>query len=87
MLEQALRASEGEDYPAAAAARAAGDAAKGYAARVRSDAQSTESLRAEIEGRGGFWLPIPEFDEDIHDLEGLGQIADLITSANLPGPD
>jgi len=77
-LRDALRASEGADYPAALAAEAAARAATRYAERVRSDARSAQPLRERIEAQGCFWGCIPEFEKDVHDLTGLGRIADRI---------
>lgn len=75
-LAAALAASEGPDYPAQQAARAAVLAATGYAALVRRDTQATRPLRERIVGQGRFWARIPEFDSDVHDLHSLGRIAD-----------
>jgi hypothetical protein len=81
-LAAALRASEGESYPSQIAAKAAVDAATGYAEMARSDARSTQSLRARTEGQGRFWGCIPEFEEDVHDLAGLARVADQIVGRN-----
>ena len=78
-LRDALWASEGADYPAALAAEAAARAATRYAERVRTDARSAQPLRKRIEARGCFWGCIPEFEKDVHDLSGLGRVADRIT--------
>jgi anion-transporting ArsA/GET3 family ATPase len=77
-LRDALRASEGADYPAQLAAEAAARAATRYAERVRADARSAQPLRERIEAQGCFWGCIPEFEEDVHDLSGLGRVADRI---------
>jgi anion-transporting ArsA/GET3 family ATPase len=77
-LRDALAASEGSDFPAQLAAEAAAKAATGYAALVRSDAQSTQPLRERIANQNQFWACIPEFEEDVHDLVSLGRIADQI---------
>jgi hypothetical protein len=77
-LGAALAAAHGPDFPAEAAARAAIATATGYAALVRRDAAATESLRRGIESQGSFWGRIAEFDEDVHDLEGLARIARCI---------
>jgi anion-transporting ArsA/GET3 family ATPase len=81
-LAAALRASEGESYPSQIAAKAAVDAATGYAEMARSDARSTQSLRARTERQGRFWGCIPEFEEDVHDLVGLARVADQIVGRN-----
>lgn len=78
-LAAALRHSEGETYPAEAAAQAAVDGATRYAALVRRDMQSTASLRDRLEGQGLYWGRIPEFESDVHSLENLGHIADWIS--------
>jgi anion-transporting ArsA/GET3 family ATPase len=77
-LAAALRASEGASYPSRIAAKAAVDAATGYAAMVRSDARSTRPLRTRTEEQGRFWGCIPEFEGDVHDLAGLARVADRI---------
>jgi anion-transporting ArsA/GET3 family ATPase len=81
-LAAALRASEGESFPSQTAARAAVDAATGYAEMVRSDARSTQPLRARTERQDRFWGCIPEFEEDVHDLAGLARVADQIVGRN-----
>jgi len=77
-LAEALERSEGADFPAALAARAAIDAAKGYAELVRRDAQLTAALKRDTQSRGRHWGTIPELSEDVHDLAGLAHVADLI---------
>jgi len=77
-LRDALRASEGADYPAELAADAAAKAATRYAGWVRADARSAQPLRERIEAQGRFWGCIPEFERDVHDLSGLGCVADRI---------
>jgi anion-transporting ArsA/GET3 family ATPase len=84
-LAAALTRCEGADYPAVEAARAATAAATGYAQRVRSDARSTESLQRRTEHMGRYWGTIPELADDIHDLEGLGRVADLIFERGADG--
>jgi hypothetical protein len=58
------------------------DAATGYAEMVRSDARSTQPLRARTERQDRFWGCIPEFEEDVHDLAGLARVADQIVGRN-----
>jgi anion-transporting ArsA/GET3 family ATPase len=77
-LRDALWASEGADYPAPLAAEAAARAATRYADRVQADARSAQPLRERIEAQGRFWRCIPEFERDVHDLSGLGRVADRI---------
>ena len=77
-LRDALWASEGADYPAQLAADAAARAATRYAEWVRADARSAQPLRERIEAQGCFWGCIPEFEIDVHDLSGLGRVADRI---------
>ena len=77
-LRDALWASEGADYPAQFAAEAAARAATRYAGRVRADARSAQPLRERVEAQGCFWGCIPEFENDVHDLSGLGRVADRI---------
>ena len=77
--ERALAAALAADgVPGAAseaAARAALACADGYAAWVRSDADSTALLEARVKRGGGFVRRVPELSGDVHDLAGLGQIA------------
>ena len=80
-LRDALWASEGADYPAQLAAEAAARAATRYAERVRADARSAQPLRERVEAKGCFWGRIPEFENDVHDLSGLGRVADRIAGA------
>jgi anion-transporting ArsA/GET3 family ATPase len=69
----------GAPQPAAdAAARAALAAARGYAALVERDARGTRALREAMRGQGRFFREIPELPSDVHDLTGLGSIADAI---------
>jgi anion-transporting ArsA/GET3 family ATPase len=81
-LEAALRANEGAQYPAGIAAEAAVDAATRYAEWVRADARCAQPLRERIEAQGRFWGCIPEFERDVHDLSGLGRVADHISGRN-----
>jgi anion-transporting ArsA/GET3 family ATPase len=81
-LVNALERSEGPDYPAREAARAAVDAARGYADLVRRDAGVTEALESRTRGRGRYWGTIPELASDVHDLAGLALVADLIFRPN-----
>jgi len=78
-LRDALWASEGADYPAPLAAEAAAGAATRYADWVRADARFAQPLRERIEAQGCFWGCIPEFEKDVHDLSGLGRVADRIS--------
>jgi anion-transporting ArsA/GET3 family ATPase len=79
-LPRLARALAGAGGPAAAdaAAAAALDAARGYAALVERDARSTQGLRETIVSQGRFYCEIPELPEDVHDLPGLARIADAI---------
>jgi anion-transporting ArsA/GET3 family ATPase len=77
-LRDALRASEGTDYPAELAAEAAAIAATRYADWVRADVRSAQPLRERSEAQGCFWGCIPEFETDVHDLSSLGRVADRI---------
>lgn len=77
-LASAFADSEGGGFPAAAAARAALAAADGYAALVRSDAEATAELGKRVARSGGFVRCIPELSGDVHDLEGLALVADLV---------
>jgi len=84
-LEAALAGNEGPDFPAETAARAAIAAATGYAEQVRRDVRATESLQRRTERQGRYWGTIPELAEDVHDLAGLGRVADLIFERSVEG--
>jgi anion-transporting ArsA/GET3 family ATPase len=84
-LATALAQSEGADFPATAAAEAAIAAATGYAEQVRRDVRATESLQRRTERQGRYWGTIPELAEDVHDLAGLGRVADLIFERSVEG--
>jgi len=84
-LEAALNHSEGPDYPARAAAEAAIAAATGYAEQVRRDERATGSLQRRTERQGLYWGTIPELAEDVHNLAGLGRVADLIFERSVEG--
>jgi anion-transporting ArsA/GET3 family ATPase len=81
-LVSALERSEGPDFPARVAARAAVEAAKGYAELVRRDMQVTAALMQRTKSRGRYWGTIPELADDVHDFFGLARIADLIFEPN-----
>jgi anion-transporting ArsA/GET3 family ATPase len=81
-LVSALERSEGPDFPARVAARAAVEAAKGYAELVRRDVQVTAALMQRTKSRGRYWGTIPELADDVHDFFGLARIADLIFEPN-----
>jgi anion-transporting ArsA/GET3 family ATPase len=74
-LAAAFTELEGSAFPADAAARAALDAADGYAAWVRADADSTAELSSRVKQAGGFVRRVPEMAGDVHDLEGLAGVA------------
>ena len=65
---------------AAAAARAAVDGARGYAALVALDQRSTAPLLERAGQRGLFACSVPEFEHDVHDLEGLDRVARILFS-------
>jgi anion-transporting ArsA/GET3 family ATPase len=73
-LREALAAQEGPEFPADVAARAAVDAAAGYAALVRRDERALRGLRERTLAVGRFWSRIPELPRDVHDLDGLDRI-------------
>ena len=73
-LRDALADQEGPDFPAELAARAAVDAAAGYAALVRRDEQTLGGLRERTLAVGRFWSRVPELPRDVHDLDGLDRI-------------
>jgi anion-transporting ArsA/GET3 family ATPase len=77
-LVSAFERSEGPGFPARVAARAAVEAAKGYADLVRRDEHVTAVLKQRTETRGRYWGTIPELADDIHDLSGVARIANLI---------
>ena len=73
------------EVSAADAARAAVEAARGYAALVRRDERATRELREETLRGGGFWGLIPELPEDVHDLEGLARVTRAVFGGETPG--
>ncbi len=77
-LTAALAEACGAGFAAEAGARAALEAARGYAALVELDARATGALREAMRGQGRFFCEIPELPSDVHDLPGLAAIADAI---------
>ncbi|MGH0038118.1 MAG: ArsA family ATPase [Myxococcota bacterium] len=75
---------QGESSPDAAlrAARAAVEAAAGYASLVDLDWRSTAPLAQRAERDGLFLRRVPEMARDVHDLEGLERIADHLFSGS-----
>ena len=63
------------------AAQAALSVLDGYAAMVQRDRVATASLRERAREKGYFWRPVPELPRDVHDLEGLAEIASLVFEA------
>ena len=78
LLARALGEACGGELAVDAAARAAVDAAKGYAALVRRDERATAGLRSWALEQERFWGQIPELPQDVHDLPGLGRVAEAI---------
>jgi len=78
LLAAALGEAHGAVFPARAAAEAALELARGYASLVQRDARAVEPLAGRVRERGGFVTRIPEFDRDVHDLDGLAAIADRL---------
>jgi anion-transporting ArsA/GET3 family ATPase len=60
------------------AARAAVEAAAGYADLVRRDEKALLPVREQTEADGRFYRQVPELSEDVHDLESLDRIAHYI---------
>jgi anion-transporting ArsA/GET3 family ATPase len=80
-LAEALAGDAGAEdggFPAEAAADAAIEAARRHAAVVRRHAEACEALRRYAERGGLFWRQVPELPRDVHDLDGLGRIADHV---------
>jgi anion-transporting ArsA/GET3 family ATPase len=77
-LARALAATDGADFPAERAARAALDVVRGYASAVRSDREATAQLVERARAGGRFALRVPEFSRDVHDLAGLAAVADVL---------
>jgi anion-transporting ArsA/GET3 family ATPase len=73
------------EVSAADAARAAVEAARGYAALVRRDERATRDLRRETLRSGGFWGLIPELPDDVHDLPGLARVSRAVFGEEAPG--
>jgi anion-transporting ArsA/GET3 family ATPase len=80
-LTEALAADAEPGYPARKAAEAAISTLRSYAAMVDRDRRATEPLIARAARAGIFHRRIPEFDGDVHDLEGLLRIASYIFPA------
>jgi MinD-like ATPase involved in chromosome partitioning or flagellar assembly len=77
-LAAALAAREEADFPARAAAEAARDIFDGYAAMVRRDEETQAPLLERARSRSWFSRCIPELPADVHDLEGLSHMADVL---------
>jgi anion-transporting ArsA/GET3 family ATPase len=82
-LETALEA-HCEPALAAAAARAAVDVARGYAALVALDRSSTAPLRERARQRQLFVTSVPEFEHDVHDLDSLDRVTRVLFAASDP---
>ena len=80
-LTEALAADAEPGYPARKAAEAAISTLRSYAAMVDRDRRATEPLIARAARAGIFHCRIPEFDGDVHDLDGLLRIASYIFPA------
>jgi anion-transporting ArsA/GET3 family ATPase len=83
-LAAALAGAHGPGFPAREAAEAALDVARGYASLVSRDARAVLPLAARVRERGGFVARIPEFDRDVHDLEGLASMAARLAEPDAP---
>ncbi len=81
-LEAALAEASPAGFPVREAARTALETARDYATWVRRDEHATSLLRQHTEKSGRYWGQIPELADDVHDLAGLAQIADLIFRGN-----
>lgn len=74
-LTQAFAALDAPDFSALEAAQAAIQAADCYAALVRRDLDTTSELVARARAVDAFVRRVPELPEDVHDLVGLGHVA------------
>ena len=75
-LAQALAEDAGDAvFPAEDAAAAAIDATRRHAEVVGRQARACDDLHSYALRRGLFWRIVPELPRDVHDLEGLAQIA------------
>jgi len=85
-LGEALAARDGGDAEATQrAARAAVEAARGYASLVELDWRSTRPLDERARARNLFLRRVPELPRDVHDLEGLLQLGEhLFDGASRP---
>jgi anion-transporting ArsA/GET3 family ATPase len=81
-LVSAFERSEGPEFPARVAARAAVEAARRYAELARRDEGVSAALKRRTESRGRYWGTIPELADDIHDLGGVARVANLIFGRN-----
>lgn len=80
-LAEALEGAGEKPGGARRAAQAALSVLDGYAAMVQRDRVATASLRERAREKGYFWRPVPELPRDVHDLEGLAEIASLVFEA------
>ncbi len=80
-LGAALLEVHGEGFPADVAARAALEAVSRYASGVRRDRAVTEPLLARARALGAGTCRVPELSQDVHDLDGLRQVADHLVGA------
>ena len=80
-LALALAARAESGFPAQRAARAAADGAAGYAALVRRDERSLQTLRERARAQGRrFWRSVPELSGDVSDLASLARVGALIAA-------
>jgi anion-transporting ArsA/GET3 family ATPase len=79
-LERAFASQDGEAN-AAELARAAAELTSRYASVVRLDLQNTAPLKLRATEVGAFFRGVPELPRDVHDFEGLGQVASHVFRA------
>jgi len=77
-LAEALGEGAKRKRSARRAAEAALSVLDGYAVMVEQDRAATAPLRERTRRSGYFWRSVPEFPWDVHDLDGLAQIASFV---------
>jgi anion-transporting ArsA/GET3 family ATPase len=83
-LAEALARSEGEGFDARGAAAVAIRALRSYSVLVARDAENVAPLRARARAKGYFWRRVPLLDRDVHDLDGLAQVATWVMGDEAP---
>jgi anion-transporting ArsA/GET3 family ATPase len=86
ILAEALAADADPGFPAEEAAEAALCILHGYASMVRRDERATGALIDRARRSGFFVRRVPEFERDVHDLDGLARIERFVFE-EVPGSE